>query len=87
MTKQIAVKLPDDLVRQLDRLVEGGAFASRSQAVRTGLEAMVGAHRRRDIDRRYQDAIARFPETDEEMADATRLAMDAIRDEQWERWW
>ena len=87
MTKQIAVKLPDQLVGELDRLVEQGAFDSRSQAVRTGLEVMVGSYRSQELVERYQDALARFPETDEEIAEATRLAIDAIRAEQWERWW
>lgn len=41
MTIQIAVMLPDGLVHEIDRLVEGGAFASRSQAIRSGLEALV----------------------------------------------
>ena len=83
MTKQIAVKLPNRLVGELDQLVERGAFDSRSQAVRTGLEAMVGSYRRQDLDQRYRDAITRFPETDEEIGEATRLAVNAIRDEQW----
>jgi Arc/MetJ-type ribon-helix-helix transcriptional regulator len=50
MTIQIAVKLPDDLVGQIDRLVERGAFDSRSQAVRTGLEAIVADRRRQELD-------------------------------------
>lgn len=87
MTKQIAVKLPDELVAEVDRLVERGAFASRSQAIRTGLEAMVAARRRAEIDRSYHDAFARVPESPEEMREATRLAVDSIHDEPWERWW
>jgi len=87
MTTQIAVKLPDRLVGELDRLVEAGAFDSRSQAVRSGLEAMVAARRREDLDRRYRDAVARVPERDAELSDAHRLAVDAIHDEPWERWW
>jgi len=87
MTIQIAVKLPDGLVHEIDRLVEGGAFASRSQAVRSGLEALVAARRREDIDRRYAEAMVRCPETDDEMAEATRLAIDSIHEEPWERWW
>lgn len=78
MLKQIAVKLPDELVSALDGLVERGTFESRSQAVRTGLEAMVSADRRADIDRRYREAIAQLPETGEELAEATRLAVEAI---------
>lgn len=63
------------------------AFDSRSQAVRSGLEAMIGKHRRKKLERRYRDAIARMPETGEEMVEATRLAVNAIHDEPWERWW
>lgn len=87
MTIQIAVKLPDELVREIDRLVDGGAFDNRSQAVRSGLEAIVASRRRQEIDRRYKDAMARLPETPEEIGEATRLAIDAIDDEPWERWW
>jgi Arc/MetJ-type ribon-helix-helix transcriptional regulator len=87
MTVQIAVKLPDRLLGELDQLVDAGAFSSRSQAVRSGLEAMVASHRRQEIDRRYREAGAAAPETPEELADATRLAVDAIDDEPWERWW
>jgi Arc/MetJ-type ribon-helix-helix transcriptional regulator len=65
--------------------VETGAFSSRSQAVRSGLEAMVASGRRQEIDRQYREAGAVAPETPEELADATRLAVDAIDDEPWER--
>jgi Arc/MetJ-type ribon-helix-helix transcriptional regulator len=87
MTIQIAVKLPDRLVDEIDRLIEGGAFTSRSQAIRSGLEAIVAARHREDIDRRYAEAMARFPETDDEIAEATRLAIESIHEEPWERWW
>lgn len=61
MTIQIAVKLPDDLVDEVDRLVQRGDFDSRSQAVRRGLEAMVADRRRQELDRRYRDAMSRLP--------------------------
>lgn len=87
MTTQIAVKLPDELVGEIDRLVDQGAFASRSQAVRTGLDSLVSAHRRRETDRLYQEAAARHPATPEELADARRRAVASIHEEPWERWW
>jgi len=87
MTMQIAVKLPDDLVEQVDRLVADGAFKSRSQAVRSGLEAIVAGQRRQEIDLRYRDAMTRLPETSEELAEATDSATSAINDEPWEPWW
>lgn len=87
MTVQIAVKLPVGLLAEIDRLVSDGAFDNRSQAVRTGLEAVVATGRRAEIDRRYRDAFGRQPETEDELADATRLAIYSIHDEPWERWW
>lgn len=87
MTIQIAVKLPDELVGEIDRLVAGGAFASRSHAIRSGIEALVAARHRDEIDRRYRAAMARLPESDEELDAATRLAISSIAEEPWERWW
>lgn len=87
MTTQIAVKLSDDLVAKLDELIAEGTFASRSAAVRQGLLAVLAAHRRTAIDRAYEEGYGQAPETDEEIAEATRLAVDAIREEPWEKWW
>lgn len=87
MTTQIAVKLPDALVEELDQLIERGAFDNRSQAVRAGLETMVIARRREELDRRYREALEQLPETREELAEATRLAVDSIHEEPWEPWW
>jgi Arc/MetJ-type ribon-helix-helix transcriptional regulator len=87
MTKQIAVKLPDDLVDELDRLVQRGTFDSRSQAIRTGIEAMVARQHRQEIDQRLRDGAARLPETTEDIDEATALAISSIREEPWERWW
>ena len=87
MTTQIAVKLSDDLVARLDELVADGAFASRSAAVRQGLQAVIAAHRRAAIDRAYEEGYGEAPETDEEIEQARRLAVEAIREEPWEKWW
>ena len=81
------VKLPDEIVARIDDLVAKGAFPSRSAAVRRGLEALVAAHQSRVIDRAYEDAYRRLPETDSELKQAARLAIESIEDEPWERWW
>ena len=85
MTKQIAVKLPDDLVDALDRLVQAGRFDGRSQAIRTGIEAMVALQHRQEIDQRFRDRAALFPETIEDVDEATALAISSIQEEPWER--
>jgi Arc/MetJ-type ribon-helix-helix transcriptional regulator len=87
MTTQIAVKLPERLVAELDRLVDDGTFDTRSDAVRHGIEALVRSSERQRIDRSFAEGFRRTPESESEIADATRLATEAIDDEPWERWW
>jgi Arc/MetJ-type ribon-helix-helix transcriptional regulator len=87
MTTQIAVKLPDRLVAELDALVARGAFDNRSEAVRHGIEALVRSSERQRIDAAFAEGFARHPDTADEIAEATRLAIDSINDEPWEKWW
>lgn len=87
MSVQIAVKLPDETLAAVDRLVEQGAYQSRSHAVRAGLESIVVAARAEQIDAAFRDGFRRTPDTDEEMAQVTRSAVDAVREEPWETWW
>ena len=87
MTTQIAVKLPDEVVHAIDHLVTTGRFASRSDAVRRGLDHVVREANAERIDRAFADGFARFPEHPEELADAERLAIESIEDEPWEKWW
>lgn len=47
----------------------------------------MAGQRREAIDRRYRDAASRLPETQDEIDEATELAINAINDEPWERWW
>jgi Arc/MetJ-type ribon-helix-helix transcriptional regulator len=87
MTVQIAVKLPEELVNQVDGLVVQGVFANRSQAVRAGIEALVASERKREIDKQYREAYPRSPETKSELAEAARIGTQSIHEEPWERWW
>ena len=87
MTTQIAVKLSEELLARIDELVAKGVFQNRSSAVRQGLETVLNAHKRRAIDRAFRDGFARNAETDEEVRDAGLLAVEAINEEPWEKWW
>lgn len=84
---QIAVKLPDELVRELDALVAQGLFPSRSSAVRRAVEAVVAEQRRAALERAYADGYRQVPESESELAEARRLATQAIEEEPWEKWW
>jgi Arc/MetJ-type ribon-helix-helix transcriptional regulator len=87
MTTQIAVKLPDEMLDAVDRLVAAGRFESRSGAVRAGLVILVRQADRERIDRAFSEGFRRHPEEPDELADASRLAIEAIHDEPWEPWW
>lgn len=84
---QIAVKLPDALVAQIDALVATGAYPSRSSVVRLALETTVAAERHRLEDLAFEVGYRASPDTEEELAQATRLAVAAIHEEPWEPWW
>jgi Arc/MetJ-type ribon-helix-helix transcriptional regulator len=84
---QIAVKLPDGLVRELDELVAQGLFSSRSSAVRRAVETIVSARRRDAIADAYANGYRQAPESERELAEARRLATQAIDDEPWQKWW
>jgi hypothetical protein len=51
------------------------------------LQAVVSAQLRETADRAYAEGYRETPESDEEMSEATRLAVHAIHDEPWEKWW
>ena len=63
MTTQVAVRLPEDLVRELDRLIPS-AHATRSDAIRRAVELYVVRSAAEHDAAVYQ----RIPLTDEELA-------------------
>ncbi len=84
---QIALKLSDELLSEVDLLVQTGSYPSRSEAIRAALRGLVRRERSHTIDSAFAAGFAAHPETDEELADATRLAVESILEEPWEPWW
>ncbi len=87
MTTQIAVKLPDDIVVSIDRLIANGIYPNRSAAIRAGLKMVTEQARTQTIDAAFAQGFKHNPETEEELAEAYRSGIEAIEDEPWERWW
>lgn len=87
MTSQIAVKLPDDLLAAVDSLVGTDRFSSRSEIVRLGLQKVLADEAAMTIDHAFAKGVARFPDSDDDVARATALALQSINDEPWEKWW
>lgn len=82
-TEQIAVRLPEDLMRELDELVGRGVYESRAAAVRAGIEAVVDLEHRRATDRAVVEGYRRSPPTRGERVAALASLRDAIVEEPW----
>ena len=80
---QLVTRVDDDLAAAVDELVAAGVVASRSEAVRLGLERLVERYRRGQVGGRIVDGYRRAPQTaaDVGWADASTVRM--IAEEPW----
>lgn len=83
VSTQIAVRLPDELVAQVDALVEEGRFRTKAEAIRAAIEGLVEAEARRSTGHRIAEGYRRVPQDDGEVAEATRAAIASIDEEPW----
>lgn len=82
-TEQIAIRLSEELLDQLDDLVAKGVYGSRAAAVRAGIEAITELERRRKTDRAVVDGYRRIPLTAAEQNAAVASLREAITEEPW----
>jgi Arc/MetJ-type ribon-helix-helix transcriptional regulator len=76
---QIAVRLTDEELARLDGVVAGGAFSTRAEAVRAGIELLDAKLREARIADAYRVAYEGAPLTaDESMALDAAAAADAL---------
>ena len=80
---QLVVRVSGDLAAAVDRLVDLGEVASRSEAVRIALEHLINQRRREAIGRQIVDGYQRIPETEEELAGASAGTRRLIDEEPW----
>jgi Arc/MetJ-type ribon-helix-helix transcriptional regulator len=73
----------DDLAAAVDDLVAAGVVASRSEAVRLGLERLVDRHRRDEIGARITSGYRARPQSDAEVAWADESSVRMIAEERW----
>jgi Arc/MetJ-type ribon-helix-helix transcriptional regulator len=83
MTVQFVTRVTDVVADAVDGLVREGTFASRSDAVRAGLEILLERERRAAVGRTIVDGYRRVPQDgdDLEWSDAATSAM--IAEEPW----
>lgn len=82
-TEQIAVRLSQELLADLDDLVSRGIYPSRAAAVRAGVEAVVEIEHRRATDRAIVNGYRRVPPEASESDAAVASLRDAIAEEPW----
>jgi Arc/MetJ-type ribon-helix-helix transcriptional regulator len=80
---QLVTRVDERLLADVDALVREGVAASRSDAVRLGLEGLVDRHRRLRTGRAIAEAYRRRPQNDEETAGLDQATRALIEEEPW----
>ncbi len=83
MTIQIAVRLPEELVKHLDEMIERGRFASRTEAVLTALEQLVADVHEAELDDAIVAGYGAVPDDGEFDGVAEAAARALVVEEPW----
>jgi Arc/MetJ-type ribon-helix-helix transcriptional regulator len=82
MTVQIAVRIPDQLLAGVDRLVSAGGYESRTEVVKAALERLLAEARERELDATIVAGYQRVPDPEADpWVDASTRAV--VEDEPW----
>src|ERR1035437_2581058 len=80
---QLVTRIDDQLADDVDDLVRQGVAASRSEAVRMGLEQLIDRHRRQQVGAAISAAYRRQPQTIGETAGLDSATRALIDEEPW----
>lgn len=80
---QVVTRLSDELAASVDALVADGTVASRSEAVRVGLEYLVDSHRRRAVGAAIARGYRSVPQSSDDVARSDSSTIAMIADESW----
>lgn len=83
---QVAVRMNDELLGDLDWLVVRCDFENRAEAIRAALAELVKRERDREIDERIVAAYTAMPQTDDEVIRADLSVWDDLDDDDWSDW-
>ena len=87
MSTQLAIRLPDELLVDLDWVVHRLKYDSRAEAMRDALVKLIDVERRREIGEQIAEGYRRMPQNEEEMAGSDQAFFDSVGDEPWDKWW
>ena len=80
---QLVTRVNPELVEAVDRLVADGLVASRSEAVRLALEALVERHRRARVGQAIVEGYRRSPQSEADVGWADEATRRMIAEEPW----
>lgn len=80
---QLVARVDDQLAAAVDELVAAGIVASRSEAVRLGLERLVDRCRRDEIGSKIANGYRDRPQADAEVGWADESSVRMIAEEPW----
>jgi Arc/MetJ-type ribon-helix-helix transcriptional regulator len=81
--QQLVTRIDDDMAEALDRLVATGAVASRSEAVRRGLQILLDQHRRHVIASEIVEGYRARPQGERELGWSDEATRRMITEEPW----
>lgn len=80
---QLVTRVADELAASVDELVAAGVVASRSDAVRIGLERLVDRHRRDRIGAQIAAGYSATPQTEAELGWTDAASVQMVAEEPW----
>lgn len=80
---QLVTRVDERLAEAVDALVDQGIVASRSEAVRIGLEGLIDHHRRAAVGQAIVAAYQRDPQTQQELGWSDAASVRMIAEEPW----
>lgn len=80
---QLVTRVDDDLIAAVDQLVATGVVASRSEAVRLGLQRLLDRHRRDQVGARIVASYLERPQDEHDVGWADESSVRMIAEEPW----
>jgi Arc/MetJ-type ribon-helix-helix transcriptional regulator len=80
---QLVTRVDDDLATAVDELIAAGVVASRSEAVRLGLQRLVDRYRRDEVGARIVAGYGAVPQEDNEGGWSDESTVGMIAEEPW----
>jgi Arc/MetJ-type ribon-helix-helix transcriptional regulator len=81
--RKLKITVPEEVVKEVDKLISAGVFKSRAGAVREALTQLIDIRRREEIGRQIVEGYKRIPQTDDELRWAEVAGREMVAEEPW----